>query len=379
MSSQKPSPRPCRTGYTADDPDRTAVSQVNPAAPAPKVLCQCRACTRALATGRGATRTAIASARSVSYSAKIRRNFPPWPWLQVLRWPSGAAACGMAVAPKGTSTRCQRGCAAAPAAGSSAAAQATTSPAPVAIAATEWHPNPAPWSSAHWAWPTRRTPALPMPRMHRLSRAPTPCASWWKNRGPVRGQGFHHQELRGTGTQTAGTAWRVHQDRRDRKAPSAGPDGLVQTEARAVVKVRDVQKSLNQLSKENALTSSANGDPKGGHPASASAMPTVRNPSRRTDPWWPKRAQGSHQVLGFRVWSAQGMPPRRQRPGSGLSNRRRGQTQNTIGTPAQFGPDHQQDCAHVVDTQPPIALAAEEVTSTPSHPAAKVGPRRTRP
>jgi serine/threonine-protein kinase len=46
-------------------------------------------------------------------------------------------------------------------------------------------------------------------------------------------------------------------------APETGKDGLLETETRAVLKVRDVQKSLNQLSKDERIEFIRNnGDPK---------------------------------------------------------------------------------------------------------------------
>src|SRR5262249_11400789 len=46
-------------------------------------------------------------------------------------------------------------------------------------------------------------------------------------------------------------------------APAAGKDGLIESETRAVVKVRDVQKSLNQMSKDERIDFIRNnGDPR---------------------------------------------------------------------------------------------------------------------
>ena len=46
-------------------------------------------------------------------------------------------------------------------------------------------------------------------------------------------------------------------------APAVGKDGLIATEARAAVKMRAVQKSLNQMSKEERIEFIRNsGDPK---------------------------------------------------------------------------------------------------------------------
>ena len=90
-------------------------------------------------------------------------------------------------------------------------------------------------------------------------------------------------------------------------AASTGQDGLVQTEARAVVKVRDVQKSLNDLSKEERIEFIRNnGDPK------VSLKITIRN-ADTTQPLSAERSMVAENVLkeriksfGFRVWSADG-------------------------------------------------------------------------
>lgn len=86
--------------------------------------------------------------------------------------------------------------------------------------------------------------------------------------------------------------------------PTAGEDGLMQTEARAVVKVRDVQKSLNRLSKEERIDFiRANGDPK------VAIRISVRN-ADSSQPFPPERSMVAENVLkdriksfGFRVWS----------------------------------------------------------------------------
>lgn len=90
-------------------------------------------------------------------------------------------------------------------------------------------------------------------------------------------------------------------------APVTGKDGLLETETRAVVKMRDVQKSLNQLSKDERIAFIRNnGDPRVaiqmtiGDADSAQALP-------------PTRSQLAENVLkeriksfGFRVWSNEG-------------------------------------------------------------------------
>jgi serine/threonine-protein kinase len=90
-------------------------------------------------------------------------------------------------------------------------------------------------------------------------------------------------------------------------APEAGKDGLIATETRATIKVRDVQKSLNQMSKEERVDFIRNnGDPK------ISVLITIRNAD--TAQAMPSdRSQLAENVIkeriksfGFRVWSAEG-------------------------------------------------------------------------
>jgi len=93
-------------------------------------------------------------------------------------------------------------------------------------------------------------------------------------------------------------------------AATTGPDGLLETEARAVVKVRDVQKSLNQLSKEERIEFIRNnGDPK------VSIQMSIRN-ADTTQALPPERSMLAENVVkeriksfGFRVWSADGELP----------------------------------------------------------------------
>ena len=90
-------------------------------------------------------------------------------------------------------------------------------------------------------------------------------------------------------------------------APTAGKDGLIETETRAVVKVREVQKSLNQLSKEERIDFIRNnGDPK------VSIQMTLANADTALV-LLPTRSQLAENVLkeriksfGFRVWSVEG-------------------------------------------------------------------------
>jgi len=90
-------------------------------------------------------------------------------------------------------------------------------------------------------------------------------------------------------------------------APEVGKDGLITTEARAAVKVRDVQKSLNQMSKDERIEFIRNsGDPK------ISVLMAIRN----ADTAQALPAERSHlaenvikeriRSFGFRVWAADG-------------------------------------------------------------------------
>ena len=90
-------------------------------------------------------------------------------------------------------------------------------------------------------------------------------------------------------------------------APATGKDGLIEAETRAVVKVRDVQKSLNQMSKEERIDFIRNnGDPK------ISIVMAIRN-ADTAQAMPPARSQLAENVIkeriksfGFRVWSAEG-------------------------------------------------------------------------
>ena len=90
-------------------------------------------------------------------------------------------------------------------------------------------------------------------------------------------------------------------------AAATGKDGLVETEARAVVRVRDVQKSLNQLSKDERIEFIRNnGDPK------VSIQMAIRN-ADTTQALPAERSMVAENVVkeriksfGFRVWSADG-------------------------------------------------------------------------
>ncbi|HKA41045.1 MAG TPA: hypothetical protein VKF40_03555, partial [Burkholderiales bacterium] len=90
-------------------------------------------------------------------------------------------------------------------------------------------------------------------------------------------------------------------------AAETGKDGLVATEARATVKIRDLQKSLNQMSKEERIEFIRNsGDPK------ISVVMLIRN-ADTGQPVPSERSQLAENVVkeriksfGFRVWSADG-------------------------------------------------------------------------
>ncbi|OYT90439.1 MAG: cag pathogenicity island protein Cag6 [Burkholderiales bacterium PBB3] len=89
--------------------------------------------------------------------------------------------------------------------------------------------------------------------------------------------------------------------------PVAGPSGLMEAEARAVVKVREVQKSLNQLSKDERIDFIRNnGDPK-----VAVQIGVMQVESAQALP--PARSAIAENVLkerirsfGFKVWSNEG-------------------------------------------------------------------------
>jgi len=92
-------------------------------------------------------------------------------------------------------------------------------------------------------------------------------------------------------------------------APTTGKDGLLETETRAVVKSRDVQKFLNQLSKDERIEFIRNnGDPK-----VAIQMTLASADTAQAMP--PARSQLAENVVkerirsfGFRVWNNDGEP-----------------------------------------------------------------------
>ncbi len=90
-------------------------------------------------------------------------------------------------------------------------------------------------------------------------------------------------------------------------APETGKDGLIAAEARAAVKVRDVQKSLNQMSREERIEFIRNnGDPKIAivmgirNADTAQALPAAR--SQLAENVVKERIKS----FGFRVWSPEG-------------------------------------------------------------------------
>lgn len=90
-------------------------------------------------------------------------------------------------------------------------------------------------------------------------------------------------------------------------APTTGKDGLFETSTRAVVKTRDVQKSLNQLSKDERIDFIRNnGDPKVAiqmsvaNAETAQALPSAR--SQLAENVIKERIKS----FGFRVWSNEG-------------------------------------------------------------------------
>jgi serine/threonine-protein kinase len=93
-------------------------------------------------------------------------------------------------------------------------------------------------------------------------------------------------------------------------SPTTGKDGLLETETRGVVKSGDLQKSLNQLSKEERVEFIRNnGDPK------VSIQMTVANADTGQN-FPPMRSQVAENVIkeriksfGFRVWANEGETP----------------------------------------------------------------------
>jgi len=89
--------------------------------------------------------------------------------------------------------------------------------------------------------------------------------------------------------------------------PAAAKDGLIESETRAVVKVRDVQKSLNQMSKDERIDFIRNnGDPR------ISILMVIRD-SDSANALPPGRSQLAENMVkervksfGFRVWSTEG-------------------------------------------------------------------------
>jgi serine/threonine-protein kinase len=90
-------------------------------------------------------------------------------------------------------------------------------------------------------------------------------------------------------------------------APAMGKDGLIATEARAAVKIRAVQKSLNQMSKEERIEFIRNsGDPKiSVHMAIRNADTAQALPSERSQ-LAENIIKERIRSFGFRVWAADG-------------------------------------------------------------------------
>ncbi len=92
-------------------------------------------------------------------------------------------------------------------------------------------------------------------------------------------------------------------------APSAGKGGLVEMQTRAVVNVRDVQKSLNELSREERVEFIRNkGDPRISiriDVANSGAGPVARERSQLAENVLKERIRS----FGFRVWAAEGEMP----------------------------------------------------------------------
>jgi eukaryotic-like serine/threonine-protein kinase len=93
-------------------------------------------------------------------------------------------------------------------------------------------------------------------------------------------------------------------------APTTGKDGLIETETRAVIKARDVQRSLNQLSKDERIDFIRNN----GNPKIALQMSIAY--ADGGNPFPPSRSQLAENVIkqqiksfGFRVWANEGETP----------------------------------------------------------------------
>lgn len=89
------------------------------------------------------------------------------------------------------------------------------------------------------------------------------------------------------------------------EAPVTAKNGLVEAETRAVIKVRDVQKSLNQLSKEERISFIRNnGDPKVAIQMTVRSSDNVLPPNRSVIA--ENIVKERVKSFGFRVWSNEG-------------------------------------------------------------------------
>ena len=90
-------------------------------------------------------------------------------------------------------------------------------------------------------------------------------------------------------------------------APINGKDGLIETETRAVIKMRDVQKSLNQLSKQERIDFIRNnGDPKVSISMSIANADTSQALPAARSVLAENVLKERIKTFGFRVWSTEG-------------------------------------------------------------------------
>ena len=131
--------------------------------------------------------------------------------------------------------------------------------------------------------------------------------------------------------------------------PQLGKDGLMSITTKAVVNVKALQKSLNQMSRDERIDFiRQNGDPK------VAVKVTVRDADQADAP-----AQNSPiaenllkeriKSFGFRTWSDDGTRDRRQGQDAGLQRHRRSADQEALGEARRLRPDDQQVHAVVVD------------------------------
>lgn len=90
-------------------------------------------------------------------------------------------------------------------------------------------------------------------------------------------------------------------------APQTGKAGVVESEARAVVKMRDVQKSLNQLSKEERIDFIRNnGDPKIAIQMTIANADTAQNLASARSQLAENVLKERIKSFGFRIWANEG-------------------------------------------------------------------------